>query len=244
MDDLHNKKSLSDQEFDEASAKVRVARTNLEMAQARRKQIDAKIAQAEEAIKAAEIQVGDTVLTAPVTGIVTVRNVEAGNLAVPGTPLLTIEQEGMYELEAPVEEASLTKVRAGQSVDVQLDFLGRKVQGRVREVVPSVDAASRSFIVKVALPDIAQLRTGLSARADFRFGSRKTLVVPAAAVVARGQMQWVFTEDQGLARARIVTLGERRGDSVEVLSGMAAGERIISPAPAGLTDGSRLETRP
>jgi multidrug efflux pump subunit AcrA (membrane-fusion protein) len=244
MDDMHNKRSISNQEFDEASAKLRIARSNLEMAQARRKQIDSKIAQTEESIKAASVQVGDTVLTAPVTGIMTVRNAEPGNLAVPGTPLLTIEQEGSYELEAPVEESSLTKVRVGQSVEVRFDFLDRSVAGHVRELVPSVDAASRSFIVKLTLPAIPELRGGLSGRATFRTGSRKVLTIPAQAIVPHGQMQWAFVADQNIARARIITVGERMKDAVEVLSGLSANEPVISPAQPTLTDGARLEIRP
>jgi RND family efflux transporter MFP subunit len=198
MQDLHNKASISNQEFDEATAKVRVARANLDMAQARRTQIDSRIAQAQQEVNAAQVQASYAALAAPFSGVITARNVEPGNLAVPGSPLLTLEQEGSYELDAPVEEASLSKVRVGQTVEVQLDTVNRSVRGRVREIAPAVDAASRSFTVKVALPAMAQIRSGVSGRAQFVTGSRKVIAVPAAAIVPRGQMQWIFVVDARL----------------------------------------------
>jgi RND family efflux transporter MFP subunit len=243
MQDLHNKASISNQEFDEATAKVRVARANLDMAQARRTQIDSRIAQAQQEVNAAQVQASYAALAAPFSGVITARNVEPGNLAVPGSPLLTLEQEGSYELDAPVEEASLSKVRVGQTVEVQLDTANRSVRGRVREIAPAVDAASRSFTVKVALPAMAQIRSGVSGRAQFVTGSRKVIAVPAAAIVPRGQMQWIFVVDQGVARARIITTGGRSADMVEVLSGLSAGETVIAPAPSGLLDGARVEVR-
>ncbi|MCS7316488.1 MAG: efflux RND transporter periplasmic adaptor subunit, partial [Bryobacteraceae bacterium] len=91
-------------------------------------------------------------------GLVVEKNVEPGNLAAPGAPLLVVEQEGAYRFEAAVEESRLGTVRAGQSVRVKLDALGRELVGRVAEIVPAVDAAARSFTVKIDLPAAGGLR--------------------------------------------------------------------------------------
>ena len=244
MKDLYDKRSISNQEFDEATARLRTARAAVDMAQARRKQVDAKIAQSEEEIQGARIMVGYSTVTAPFAGVVTERNVEPGNLAVPGQPLLTVEREGGFRLEAQVEEANLGKVKLGQRVEVTIDSLAAPVDGTVSEIVPAVDPGSRSFVAKVDLPGASNLRTGLFGRARFVTGSRQAVVVPAASVAERGQMQWVFVIADGRARARIVTLGTRMKDGLEVLSGVTAGERIITPVPAELADGSRVEVRP
>ena len=244
MKDLHDKQSLSNQEFDEATARVRAARAGLEMAESRRKQAGSRIMQAEEQNKSAEIQSGYAMLTAPFAGVIVARGVEPGNLASPGAPLLTLEQEGGYRLEVEVAETSLAKVRVGQPVGVQVDSQDTALAGRVTEIVPAADASSHSFTVKVDLPQSGPIHSGLFGRARFTTGIRKVLAVPATAVVERGQMQWVFVVDNQTARARIVTLGDRAQNQVEVLSGLSAGERVVAPAPATLADGARLEVRP
>jgi multidrug efflux pump subunit AcrA (membrane-fusion protein) len=81
-------------------------------------------------------------------------------------------------------------------------------------------------------------------RAFFPLASRSVVVVPASAIVERGQLQSVFVAEEGTARTRLITTGQRSKDAVEVLSGLNVGERIVTPIPAGLEDGARLEVRP
>jgi RND family efflux transporter MFP subunit len=244
MKDLHDKKSLSEQEFDEANTRLKLARANLEMAQSRRQQVAARIAQTEDEVKSAEIAAGYAVIAAPFAGVVTEKPVEPGNMAVPGTPLMTVEQGGGYRLEAAVEESNLAKVRRGQPVTVRLDALPGDIKGTVGEIVPAVDPAARSFVVKIDLPSSPLLRTGQFGRARFEFGNRSVVAIPADAAQERGQIQWVYTIDAGRARTRMVTMGGRAGGRAEVLSGLSEGERLIFPADAALRDGLRVEVRP
>ncbi|MEO8597838.1 MAG: efflux RND transporter periplasmic adaptor subunit [Candidatus Solibacter sp.] len=243
IEELAGKKSVSNQELDEASARQRAAQANYEMVGARRSQIASRTGVAEQEVRAARIQREYARIDAPFAGVVTARNVEPGNLASPGVPLFTIEQEGSYRLEAAVDESKLSGVRVGQPVEVAFDAPERRVQSRVVEVVPTVDAASRSYVVKLELPATAPLRTGMFARAFFPLGKQTVQTVPAVAVMERGQLQSVFVVEDGTARTRMVTTGARFGDSVEVLSGLHAGERVIAPVPAGLQEGAKLEVR-
>lgn len=243
MKDLHDKQSLSNQEFDEATARLRMAKANAEMAASRRKQVEAKIAQAKEEGNSVRIQNEYAIITAPFAGIVTEKTVEPGNMITPGVPLMTIEREGAYRLEAAVEEANISKIRPGMRSAVTLESLDRTIDATVSEIVPSVDATSRAFIAKIDLPGMPNLRSGLFGRARFSTGKRSVVAVPAAAVVERGQIQWVFVADGDTARGRIVTLGQRHEDSVEVLSGLRAGEKIVASASGELLDGSKLEVR-
>jgi len=126
---------------------------------------------------------------------------------------------------------------------VALEALDRKLNARVGEIVPSVDAASRSYIVKIDLPPLANLRSGMFGRAFFPLGARKVVTVPAGAVIERGQLQSVFVVEEGAARTRMVTTGKREPDAIEVLSGLSEGEKVVSPVPAGLSDGARVEVR-
>lgn len=244
MRDLFEKKSVSNQEYDEAAARLRVAQANVRMAEARRGQIDARIQQAEAALASARVVKSDAEIRAPFAGVVTSRLVEPGNMANPGAPLLMIEQAGAYRLEANVEESRLPQVRRGHKVAVSLDALDREMEGTVTEIQPSVDAAARTFIVKIVLPSAPQLRSGLFGRARFALGTREVLTAPEGALVERGQMRQIFVAQDGRARLRLVTAGARREGRVEILSGASASERAIVPVPAGLTDGRRIEVRP
>ena len=242
MEELASKKSISNQELDEASARLKAAQANYDMVRSRRSQINSKMAVVEQEVRAAGIMRDYAKLAAPFSGVVITRTVEPGNLATPGVPLLTIEQDGLYRLEASVDESKLATVRVGQAVEVVLEA-DRKLNARVSEIVPSVDAASRTYIVKLDLPATPQLRTGMFGRAIFPLGMQKVVAVPLAALMERGQLQSVFVVENGLSHIRLVTTGRRTSGAGEVLSGLNAGEKVVLPVPAGLQDGSRVEVR-
>jgi RND family efflux transporter MFP subunit len=244
MQDLFQKKSISNQEFDEASAKLKAAQAAYQMAQARRTQLDSRLAQSGQEVRSTEVTRSYADVLAPFSGMVISKSVEPGSLALPGAPLFTMEREGAYRLEASVEESRLASIRLGQPVSVILDSVGRTLDARVSEIVPAVDAASRAYTVKIDLPALAALRSGVFGRAAFPLGSRSLLAIPAAAVTERGQLQSVLVADNGIARTRLITTGQKYKDRIEVLSGLAAGEKVIFPIPQGLSDGASVEVRP
>jgi len=242
MQELAAKKSISNQELDEASARLKAAQANYEMMRSRRAQVSSKTAVVEQEVRAAGIMRDYAKLAAPFSGVVITRTVEPGNLATPGAPLLTIEQDGLYRLEASVDESKLANVRVGQAVEAVLEA-DRRLGARVSEIVPSVDAASRSYTVKLDLPATPNLRTGMFGRAIFPLGMQKVVAVPLAALMERGQLQSVFVLEDGVAHTRLVTTGRRAKDAVEVLSGLTAGEKVVLPVAVGLQDGARVEVR-
>ncbi|HYL37740.1 MAG TPA: efflux RND transporter periplasmic adaptor subunit [Bryobacteraceae bacterium] len=244
MSDLFQKTSVSNQEYDESNARLKAAQAGYDMAVAKRAQVSAKIQQAAEAVSAAEVMRGYAEIRAPFAGTVIEKPVEPGAMAIPGTPLLTLEQHGALRLEVPVEESFLASIRVGQPVTVTLDSLDRTLDARVSEVGPLVDPASRAFLVKIDLPAIVNLRSGVYGRAKFSRGVRTAVVAPAAAVVEQGQLQSVMVVAEGTAHTRLVTLGQKQGDLVEILSGLTAGERVVSPRSSTLADGERVEPQP
>ena len=248
MKELFQKKSISNQEFDEASAKLKSAQAAYDMARARRVQLNSKLAQVDQEVRSTEVTRSYADVLAPFAGVVTAKSAEPGSLALPGAPLLTIEREGAYRLEAAVEESRLAAIRVGQPVSVTLDSMNRTLHARVSEIVPAVDAASRAYTVKIDLPAVPALRSGVFGRAAFQLGSRSLLAVPAGAVTDRGQLQSVVVMDgaaeNAVARTRLITAGQKFNDRIEVLSGLSAGEKVIFPVPPGLADGARVEVRP
>lgn len=244
MKELYEKRSLSAQEFDEFNARVKVQEAAVAMARARRRQIDDKIRQAEQAVQQSQIARGYAEIKAPFAGLVLARRVEPGALSAPGVPLVDVEQTGNYRLEAIVEESRLGAVKQGAMTAVTVDAIATPFTGRVVEIAPAVDPGSRAFVARIDLPANPALRRGLFGRARFSTGTRQVLAVPRAAVETQGQLQSVMVEEGGVARARLVSLGAAREETVEVLSGLRAGDRLILPRPAGLIDGAPVEVRP
>jgi RND family efflux transporter MFP subunit len=233
---LYEKKSLSAQEFDEFKARR-------EAAAARREQAQAGAAQARAMLREAQIALEHTTLHAPFDGVVTAKRADAGTLAVPGMPLFVLEDTRSFRLEATVGETEIHLVRAGQKVPVVLDALGAApLGGTVSEIVPAADPGSRTFTVKVALPAEARLHSGLFGRALIARGKRSGIMLPAAAIVERGQLQAVYVIGaDGIAALRYVTAVAAGAEQKEVLSGLAEGERVAANPGQQELAGKRIE---
>jgi RND family efflux transporter MFP subunit len=235
---LYEKKSVSPQEFDEVQARYQAAQARREMARAGQAQAKAVLQQARTALSYTHI-------LAPFDGIVTEKKADVGTLASPGMPIFTVEDLRRYRLEATVNETDLRYVRMGQQVPVLIDALGdRELKGKVVEIVPTADPASRSFLVKMELPSDPAFRSGLFGRAQFARGERPALLIPRTAVVERGQLQGIYVLDQNrIAGLRYITLGKTLAGQVEVLAGLQAGEVLIADPGSRELSGKKIEAR-
>jgi multidrug efflux pump subunit AcrA (membrane-fusion protein) len=243
---------ISAQDYEAVEAKRKSGAAAVDQAQARIRSLRARetlmghrIDQARAELRTAELTLDDTRLTAPAPGVVVQRRVEPGDLAVAGQTLLVLDDPRVYRLEAEVGESAVGHVRLRQPVPVVLDALGRTLEGRVAEIVAAADPASRTVTVKLDLPPDPALRSGLFGRARFPTGAREALLVPTTALVERGQLTGLYVvDDRGMARLRLVTVGARQADRVEILSGLSAGERIVVEGAERVTDGSRVVAGP
>ena len=235
---LYEKKSASPQEFDEVKARYQAAQARRDMARAGQ-------AQAKAALQQAHTTLGYTRILAPFDGLVTEKKADVGTLVSPGMPIFTEEDPRRYRLEATVNESDLRYVRMGQQVAVIIDAVGdRELKGRVVEIVPAADAASRSFLVKIEVPSDPALHSGLFGRAQFSRGERSALLIPRTAVVERGQLQGIYVLDQNkIAGLRYITLGKPMGGQVEVLAGLQAGETLIADPGSRELSGKKIESR-
>lgn len=233
---LYDRKSVSPQEFDEVKARQQSARARRDMAQADQAQMKAALAQGHTSLDYTRIR-------APFDGIVTGKKADAGSLASPGMPILTVEDVRRYRLEVTVNENDLRYVRIGQSAPIIIDALeNAELKGKINEIVPAADASTRSFLVKVDLPTDTRLRSGLFGRVEFSRGDRSSLLIPRSAVVERGQLQGVFVLDQNkVASLRYVTLGKPCGSTIEVLAGLQSGEFLVAKPGELDVNGKRIE---
>ncbi|MBX3729397.1 MAG: efflux RND transporter periplasmic adaptor subunit [Candidatus Sumerlaeia bacterium] len=205
------------------------ARSDLDRAEAALKGAEAELARATRIIEEAEAALSHATLASPIAGRVVDRFAEPGDLATPGVALVRLYDPASLRLEADVRESLATGLRIGQRLDVHIDSLDRTVAGIVQEIVPFSDPGSRSFVVKVALEDPQGLYPGMFARLPIPRGTRRVLAVPAGALERTGQIEavWLATDPP---RRRMVRTGESRpAGTVEILSGLAAGERVLVP---------------
>jgi RND family efflux transporter MFP subunit len=235
---LFDKKSVSPQEFDEVKARRQAALARRDMATAGQEEAKAALTQARTSLEHSRIR-------APFDGVISEKKVDSGTLVSPGMPIFTIEDTRRYRLEATVDESNIQLVRIGQAVAVVLDALGNgALQGKVADIVPAADPASRSFLVKVDLAFDKRLRSGLFGRLQFPRGERTSLLVPRTALVQRGQLQGVYVVSANkTADLRYVTLGKVLDQQVEVLSGLENGETLVVSPGALELGGKRIETQ-
>lgn len=235
---LYDRKSVSLQEFDEIKARYQAAQARREMARAGQAQTKAALQQARTAL-------GYTHIVAPFDALVTEKKADLGTLASPGMPIFTVEDLRQYRLEAAVNETDVRYMRQGQQVPVWVDALGgRDLEGKVVEIIPSADPATRTFLVKVELPANPALRSGLFGRVQFTRGERAALLIPRTAIVQRGQLQGIYVLDENrVAGLRYITVGKPSAQQVEVLAGLQSGEMLISDPGARELSGRKIEPR-
>jgi len=235
---LSERKSVSPQEFDEIKARYHAAQARCEIARAGQAQANAALQQARTAL-------GYSHIVAPFDGLVTEKKADIGTLASPGMPIFTVEDLRRYRFEAAVNESDLHFVRQGEEISVSIDALGdRQLNGKVVEIVPAADPASRSFLVKIEMPSDPALRSGIFGRAHFAHGERTALVIPRTALVERGQLQGIYVLDQNrIAGLRYITLGKAWAQQIEVLAGLQAGEMLIADPGSRELGGKKVESR-
>jgi len=254
---LLEQKSVSQQEFDEVQAKLRVAEAEVDRAdrmlqalKAKKSQVLAKAEQVKADMASAQVYVGYSRILSPINGVVTSKQAEIGLLAAPGVPLLTVEDNSSYRLEVSVEDSMLRKIHLDTPARVSIDALGpQEFSSRVTEIVPASDPGSRSSTVKIDLFDgkggsIDQpiLRSGLFGKARFPIGQKQVLKVPQRAILQSGQLVSVLIVDSSnILRLRLIKTGKQYGDQFEVLSGLNDGDRIVVEGIEKVKEGDRVQ---
>ena len=236
---LRARGSASAQELEEVAARKSGADAHLEQAKRGRDALLARRAQARAGLSEAETFLSHSSVRSPIDGMVTARMVDPGAQAAPGMLLVTVEDDAHYRVETTVDEVLAAGVHPGDTVTI--DGGTKPFAARVTNVVPVVDPGTRSALVKIDLPQHSGLRSGAFVHVVFTVGSRSGITVPSSAVTRRGQLASVFIVGKdGVARMRLVTLGEPQGERVEVLSGVDPGETIVPRLVNGIRDGVRV----
>jgi multidrug efflux pump subunit AcrA (membrane-fusion protein) len=259
MSRLQAEGAVSQSVLDDANTNLEQARARVAQSEAGIRQSQAAIAQTQAAVSRAELSVISSdvsesygTIFAPFDGVVVQKMAYEGEMAAPGTPLLKVENPNKLELEISVPEENLRFVRVGQSVKVQFDAVNQSLNATIQQIVPASNAQSRSFLVKIPLNNSGKLISGMFGRIALPIGATKeTLLIPTTALIQRGQLQGVYVvenvEDKAISKTiammRWVKTGKTQDGQIEIVSGLKAGDRIVTSNIAQLSDGQAVATR-
>ena len=192
-------------------------------------------------------QLSDRVITAPFDGILGLRRVSPGSLVTPGTEIATLDDISVIKLDFSVPERYLAVLSKGQEITAHSEtYPDRDFAGTVASVDSRVDPVTRAVTVRAAIPNLERLlRPGMLLSVRLFQSPRQAIVVPEIAVIQVGTEAFVYrvSQDQTASRAKI-TLGARRRGEVEVTSGLAAGDTIVTEGAVKLQDGARVTGAP
>jgi len=245
-------------------AKSNIAsKADLDRAEAEAKAFQARLAQQQTEVTVAERQVAtwqqqleDTAIRAPFAGIVTVKNAQPGEMISPmsaggftRTGICTIVDMDSLEIEIDVSESYINRVEAGQAVVATLDaYADWKIPCKVIAIIPTADRQKSTVKVRVGFDKLdPRILPEMSAKVAFRELSgatqvtSRTLTVPRAALQQQDGRDVVFIVQNGKAERRSVTVSSSSLDEAVISAGVAAGERVVVNAPAGLTDGAAVK---
>ncbi len=187
----------------------------------------------------------NTVLVSPISGVVTQRNYDPGDMT--GTqPILTIEQMQPVKVMVNISESDFTKIRQGKKVQVKCDVYGDETfSGTVHLIHPSIDSATRTFVTEITIANADnRIRPGMFARVFIDFGTQEHVVVPDRAVVKQSgsgnKYIYVYNPRTGTVSYNKVELGRRIDNTYEVLSGVNNGDAVVIAGQSRLADGVKV----
>jgi RND family efflux transporter MFP subunit len=199
-----------------------------------------------EAVKAAQqvqqLRLQQAQVLAPDSGVISARSATVGAVVPAGMELFRLIRQGRLEWRGEVAATELAQIARGQKVTLGATGAGAPVVGTVRQVAPTVDAATRNALVYVDLPDTGgRLKAGMFARGEFATGSSTALTLPQTAVLLRDGFSYVFVlgADNRVAQRKVAT-GRRSGERIEILQGLDEQARVVASGGGFLADGDTV----
>ncbi|MDE6295786.1 MAG: efflux RND transporter periplasmic adaptor subunit, partial [Muribaculaceae bacterium] len=211
-------------------------------------QMQAQLVNARNSVAAAERTlrhaIENTVLTSPISGVVTARNYDPGDMT-GGLPILTIAQPNPIKIAINISESEFANVHKGMSANVTFDTYGDEVfTGKVTMIAPTIDVNSRTFGVEITVANPGdRILPGMFGRVSMVFGTATHVVVPDKAVIKQPGSgdHYVYVYKDGKVSYNKVQLGQRLGDTYELISGVDNGDRVVITGQSKLANGVKVQ---
>jgi RND family efflux transporter MFP subunit len=223
-------------ERDAAEATFLRAETTVQSAREEVRLRLAALRQRRSELRLAEQALADTLVRAPIAGVVQTRRVDTGEYVAAGAPVADIVRIDPLRLKLVVPEREAQSIVAGQVVTVVVDGDPKRYSGLVARLSPSLDQQNRTLLVEADIKNPGNLRPGMLARAEIVVGSKPSALVPSSAIVSFAGVDKVIVVDAGKAVEKKVTTGKRIGDRTEILFGIKLGDRVVA-VPGSLQQG-------
>ena len=227
---LYKQQSATAKELDNVTLQYNSMKAKVETAKQMRNEVNAMLAY--------------TTLTAPFAGTVTQKFADAGNMANPGMPIVTIEQSGTYQVSASVPETEINQVKLGETVTVTIRSIDKSFNGKVIQINPSSQFTGGQYLIKISIPDNDKkgLYAGMYANIGINTAAKSkdinavnAVLVPVSCIINKDQLTGLYTiSSNNTALLRWVRLGKTYGDKVEVISGLDKSEPFIVSAEGKL----------
>ncbi|MFD2370033.1 efflux RND transporter periplasmic adaptor subunit [Brevibacillus sp. GCM10020057] len=254
MKALFDSGALSQAELEKTSLDLEKARTGLEQAQAQYNlakagptsdtvaALQAEVSRLNSSLELAKSSYDNTIVRAPISGIVAKRNIDPGEMAAAGSPLLVLVKMDEVKVEASVPQEQINNVKVGSTVDVKVDSLGGKVlQGTVEFVSPISDANSSSFPIKVKMPNKdGLLRAGMVAEVMLQGQAEQGTKVPTAALQQKDNKQYIYKVDNDVVHQVEVTVSNTSGDWATVTAGVNENDQVVLNPTDKLAEGTKV----
>ena len=187
----------------------------------------------------------NTFLLSPISGVITARNYDNGDMYSAQQPVLTVMQINPVKLLINISESYYSQVKIGMPIDIKLDvFAGETFKGKVKLIYPTIDERTRTFAVEIKMiNNNNKVRPGMFARVTMEFGKAKRLVVPDQSIIKQSGSgaRFVYIYSDGKVQYKQVEIGRRVGNEYEIISGIANGQQVVVSGQSRLVDGIKVK---
>jgi RND family efflux transporter MFP subunit len=232
FNNLYKQQSATAKELDNVTLQYNSARARVAAAREMRSEVNAILSYSS--------------LTAPFSGVVTQKLAEVGSIANPGMPILTIEENGIFQVSAAISESDISNIHLGEVASIQIKSTGKCLDGRIIQINPSSQFTGGQYIVKISIPGPAKkdIYAGMFASVTIPLkdtGQVKSdaVLVPLSAIINRDELTGIYTVSAtNTALLRWIRLGKIYGDKVEAISGLSKDEKFIRSSESKLYNGA------
>ncbi len=224
---LRAQQAVTEREYQQITLKYQIAEKGLHAAKA--------------GLSQARAQVQYVDITAPISGVVVAKHKDNGDMANPGEPILAIEDPSQLVLQTYVKEQQINHIHLGDIVMAEVRALHTTIQGHITQIVPAGDTTTHSYLVKASLAAAPGLKSGMFANVRFTIGTTRGIMIPRAAIVSPSDIPGVYVvAADNSVHFRMIRTGREWDGRVEVLSGLAPGERIAIATDTPLHSGEHI----